>query len=98
MYHIEYTRAADEDLRYFTKREQKIIRTGIKEQLLYQPTVITTNRFPREDRSDKIADWELRVGDYRVYYNVQEAVKIVRIERITEKHGQFNLFRGRKQR
>ena len=94
MYHIEYTREADEDLRYFTKHEQKIIRTGIKEQLLYQPTVQTGNRFRRDPPT--IADWELRIGVYRVYYSVEESVRIVQIEHVGEKPNNEVKFRGRK--
>ena len=94
MYTIEFTPAAREDLRHFKKYEQNIIIEAIETQLLYQPTIETTNRFRRHP--PEIADWELRVGDYRVFYNVEESVQIVRVERVGEKPNNELYFRGRK--
>ena len=98
MYAIEYTREAAQDLKWFKKHEQAIIIDAINTQLHYEPTLETRNRFPQRDGDSKISDWELRVADFRVYYNVDEQVRIVRIERITEKRNNWNLFRGRKER
>jgi len=39
-------------------------------QLLHEPTTPTRNRKPM--RPNPVAPWELRVGDLRVYYQVQE--------------------------
>jgi mRNA-degrading endonuclease RelE of RelBE toxin-antitoxin system len=94
MYEIEFTKVALEDLRYFKKFEQNIILDAIQTQLLYEPTVETTNRFQREPPD--IAEWELRIGVYRVFYDVEERVKIVRIEGIGEKPNNAVLFRGRR--
>ena len=68
MYQIEFTPMARQDLRYFKKYEQNIIIDVIETQLLYEPTVETTNRFPRNPV--EIAEWELRTGNFRVFYNV----------------------------
>ena len=46
----------------------------------------------------KLADWELRIGIYRVYYNVDEAAQIVSIERIGEKPNNIVFFGGQRQR
>lgn len=43
---------------------------GVDEQLAHQPTVETRNRKPM--RPNPLAPWELRIGDLRVYYDVQE--------------------------
>lgn len=94
MYTIEITPTAREDIRYFKKYEQNIIIEAIETQLTYQPTVETTNRFHRNP--PEIADWELRVGDFRILYNVEEAVQIVSIERIGEKPNNELYFRGKK--
>lgn len=40
------------------------------EQLKHQPTVETRNRKPM--RPNPIAPWELRIGNLRVYYDVEE--------------------------
>lgn len=94
MYDIEYSIDAEEDLKYFKKYEQRIILTGIEEQLSYEPTIVTTNRFPRNPPD--IASWELRISPFRVYYNVDESVYIVNIERIGEKPNNEIYFRGRR--
>ena len=94
MYQIEFTPMARQDLRYFKKYEQNIIIDAIETQLPYEPTVATTNRFPRNPV--EIAEWELRAGDFRVFYNVDEQVLIVSIERIGEKPNNRLFFRGKK--
>ena len=94
MYTIEITPTGREDMRYFRKYEQNIIIEAIETQLPYQPTVETTNRFRRNP--PEIADWELRVGDFRVLYNVEESVQIVSIERVGEKPNNELYFREKK--
>jgi len=42
----------------------------VDKQLIHQPTVETRNRKPM--RPNPIAPWELRIGDLRVYYDVEE--------------------------
>jgi hypothetical protein len=81
-------------LRYFKKYEQNIIIEAIEVQLTYEPMVETTNRFHRTP--PYLADWELRVGDFWVFYEIEEIVKIVRIERIGEKPNNQLYFRGKK--
>ncbi|KKJ00699.1 type II toxin-antitoxin system RelE family toxin [Prochlorothrix hollandica] len=93
MYQITYTQAALEDLQWFRKQEQATILDGIDANLQYEPTRTTRNRKPM--RTNPIATWELRLGDFRVLYNVGEAVSIVEIQRIGEKRGSQFLFRGK---
>ena len=94
MYDIEYTEDALEDLQWFRKNEQKIIIDGIERQLRYEPTVETRNR--KHMRLNATAEWELRIGDFRVLYNVDGQVRIVDIQRIGEKRGNAFFFKGRK--
>lgn len=94
MYQIEFTPIARQDLRYFKRYEQNIIIDAIETQLSYEPTLETANRFPRNPV--EIAEWELRVGDFRVFYNVDEHVLIVSVERIGEKPNNRLFFRGKK--
>lgn len=85
MYEIEFTQEALGDLISFRKFEQQKIVAGIDSQLTYQPTVETRNRFRM--RPNEVAEWELRIEKYRIFYNVEEVVKIVRIEVIGLKIG-----------
>ncbi|MFO7033313.1 addiction module toxin RelE [Limnospira fusiformis CCALA 023] len=43
---------------------------GISQQLTSQPTVETRNR--KLMRPNPLASWELRIGQLRVYYDVEE--------------------------
>ncbi len=47
-----------------------IVLDTVDEQLMYQPTVETKNRKPM--RPNPLAPWELRIGDLRVYYDVED--------------------------
>ena len=92
MYEIDFTQTALNDLRYFRKYEQTIILEAIHTQLTYEPTMATENRFRRDP--PEISDWELRVGMFRVLYDADDTVKIVRIERIGDKPNNTLRFRG----
>lgn len=92
MYQVEFTPEAAKDLRYFRKFEQNIIINGVQTQLIYEPTAETKNRFRRNPPD--IAEWELRIGAFRVFYNVDETVLIVSIERIGFKPNNVVSFHG----
>ncbi len=93
MYQVEFTPEAVEDLHYFRKFEQNVIINGVQTQLIHEPTVETKNRFRRNPPD--IAEWELRIGAFRVFYNVDETVQIVSIERIGFKPNNVVSFRRR---
>ncbi|UBF28127.1 addiction module toxin RelE [Kovacikia minuta CCNUW1] len=70
VYRIEYSFDAEEHLTFLTVRQQAIILNAVDEQLMYQPTIETKNRKPM--RPNLLSLWELRIGDLRVYYDVEE--------------------------
>jgi mRNA-degrading endonuclease RelE of RelBE toxin-antitoxin system len=84
-YRIALSRNSLSHFQDFTAREQRIIRTAMTEQLSYEPTVSTRNR--KQMRPNSLAVWELRIGDFRVYYDVDEAEAIVDIRAIGIKAG-----------
>ena len=55
---------------HFSKRDQSLILDTLPRQLGHQPTVETRNC--KRLVANPIAPWELRVGRYRVYFEVQE--------------------------
>ena len=59
--------------------------TGIETQLRYAPTIETRNR--KRLRPNDAAEWELRIGKYRVFYDVDDQVRIVKVEAIGYKDG-----------
>jgi mRNA-degrading endonuclease RelE of RelBE toxin-antitoxin system len=69
-YRIEYSPDTDEHLRRLTARQRAIIFDAVDRQLAHQPNVETRNRKPM--RPNPIAPWELRVGNLRVYYDIEE--------------------------
>lgn len=69
-YRIEYSPDVEGHLRALTARQQTTILDTVDKQLAYQPTVETRNRKPM--RPNPVAPWELRVGNLRVYYDVEE--------------------------
>jgi mRNA-degrading endonuclease RelE of RelBE toxin-antitoxin system len=76
-----------EDIRVFDRRR---IVDAIEQQLAHEPTAPTRNRKelpnlePSFDCEPPI--WELRVGDYRVFYDVGEDVVFVRAVRLKAPH------------
>ena len=61
-------------------------------QLAHQPNRQTRNR--KQLRPNQLAEWELRVGDFRVFYDVDSKNATVKIETIGKKQGSTLLIRG----
>lgn len=74
-YRIEYSPGTEEHFRALTVRQQSMILDSVERQLKYQPTVETRNRKPM--RPNPLAPWELRIGDLRVYYDVEDDPELV---------------------
>lgn len=83
-YRIVYTTAADEHLHDLTARQQATVLDTANKQLPHQPTIQTRNR--KLLRANRLAKWELRIGDIRVYYDViEEPEPVVLIRAIGQK-------------
>ena len=94
MYKIEFTPEAVRDLKALKKSEQKEVIDGIETQLKHEPMVETRNR--KKLRPNDVAEWELRIGRFRVFYNVDETVHIVSVEAVGFKVGSQLFIRGEK--
>jgi mRNA-degrading endonuclease RelE of RelBE toxin-antitoxin system len=94
VYHHHFLPPAQEDLKALRKFEQKEILEGIKTQLRSEPTVETRNRKRLEP--NELAEWELRVGKFRIFYNVDKEVLMVYIEAVGVKEGNLLFIRGRR--
>jgi len=92
-YQIEVTQEARDDLSYYTAFKRKIIVSGIREQLTHHPHVETKNRKPLRD--NPLASWELRVGKYRVFYEVNDTVSTVSVVSVGHKEHNVLLIRGK---
>jgi len=69
--------------------ERRPILEAIRQQLTYEPTVTTRNRKLLESLIPSFESvppiWELRIGAYRIFYDVDEAEKIVYIRAVRRK-------------
>ena len=65
------TPSADEDLDWYSAREQKMILDTAEKFLEVDANVETRRR--KRLRPNPIAPWELTIGRYRVFYEVPEA-------------------------
>jgi mRNA-degrading endonuclease RelE of RelBE toxin-antitoxin system len=96
MFEIEFTSEAEQDLKWFRKNEQNVILDAIEAQLLYEPTIETRNL--KRLRPNQKAEWELRVGKFRIFYDVNNQMRIVSIEAIGLKIGSNVFFRGKERK
>ncbi len=92
MYAIEFTPEANEDLKLFRKFEQRQILDEMEHQLKYEPKIVTRNR--KEMSPNDVAGWELRIGKFRVFYNVDEETRTVSIVAVGFKVGSILFIRG----
>jgi mRNA-degrading endonuclease RelE of RelBE toxin-antitoxin system len=69
-YQIEYSPGTEEHLRALTVRQQRVVLDTVDKQLIHQPMAKTRNRKPM--RPNMLATWELRIGNLRVYYDIEE--------------------------
>ena len=68
MFIINFTQTAAGHVRAFTMFQQKIILDAVEEQLRHNPNVETRNR--KRLGKNELSDWELRVQNFRVFYDV----------------------------
>jgi mRNA-degrading endonuclease RelE of RelBE toxin-antitoxin system len=89
MYAIEYAESIDDDLAKLRAYERKQILDNIEKQLTYEPTRETRNRRPLVGLippwEHVEPTWQLRVGKYRVFYDVDEVASVVKIRAIRHK-------------
>lgn len=80
MFQIELTPEALEDLQLLRFYDQRQIIQAIETQLQYQPTQPTRSR--KQLRPNTFAEWELRIDTFRVFYDVDIELLVVKIEAI----------------
>jgi mRNA-degrading endonuclease RelE of RelBE toxin-antitoxin system len=74
-YSIEFSEDAQRHLHQLTARDRAILLDAVEQQLARQPTKVTRKR--KLLRANPLATWELRVGQFRVFYNVEDERFIV---------------------
>ncbi len=69
-FQIRFEDEAVEHLDDLTAREQTTILAEIEKQLVHQPNKHTKHR--KQLRPNPLAKWQLSVGDFRVFYDIDE--------------------------
>ena len=89
MYEIAFETNAVAELAALRAFDGRKILAAIEEQLSNEPTVPTRNRKTLEGVEPSFHAvppvWELRVGDFRVFYDVEEGEKKVVVRAVREK-------------
>lgn len=89
---IEVTEVAKLDMAVYRAADRKIILAGIREQLTHQPEAETKNR--KRLRDNPVATWELRLGRFRVFYEVDAAADLVSVVSVGHKEHNAVWIRG----
>jgi mRNA-degrading endonuclease RelE of RelBE toxin-antitoxin system len=79
-YQIVYSPEAVSHLEALPKSSQVLVLDQVDIQLVHQPTLPTRKR--KLLRPNPIAPWELRLGDVRVFYEVQEQPETVIVKAV----------------
>jgi mRNA-degrading endonuclease RelE of RelBE toxin-antitoxin system len=92
-YGVDFTVEALLDLDSLSRREEALIRASIPAYLVQEPTVRYRKR-KAMDANPLGARWELRLGELRVYYDIDQAAQTVRILRVGRKQRERVYLRG----
>ena len=77
-FEVRLVRSADQDLESYTVREQRIILGAVAEFLEVDADAESKRR--KQLRPNPFAPWELRIGNYRVFYEIREgSVRVLAI-------------------
>jgi mRNA-degrading endonuclease RelE of RelBE toxin-antitoxin system len=88
-YTLDYAEGVAEDLAALRAYERKQILDAIEKHLTYEPTQSTRNKkilvglVPPWNHVDPI--WELRIGEYRIFYDVDTETFCVTVRAIRRK-------------
>lgn len=93
MFEIQFTADAIEDMRWFKKGERKQIIAELESQLGYEPATETRNR--KRLRPNKIAEWELRLERFRVFFDMDPQNRLIKVEAVGYKRGSRLFIHGK---
>jgi mRNA-degrading endonuclease RelE of RelBE toxin-antitoxin system len=92
-FEVRLVHSADGDLDAYTVREQRILLDAISEFLEIDADVPTRRR--KQLRSNPLAPWELRIGNFRLFYEITSE-KVVRVLAVGHKVHNELYIRGRR--
>ena len=74
-YAVEFTAESQGHFLRLSAHEQRTVRDTLATQLRYEPAVATRNRKPLH--ANPYATWELRVGDLRILYDIEDDRRVL---------------------
>jgi mRNA-degrading endonuclease RelE of RelBE toxin-antitoxin system len=82
---IDFTETAADHVRALRKFEQQLVLDAVERQLRHEPATETRNR--KRLGPNELSDWELRVGRFRVFYDIvlEDDQNIVKIKAVGHK-------------
>lgn len=86
-YEIRFAATARRHLRAFSAHRRAVIVDAVELQLSHEPLAEVRNR--KRLRPNPIAPWELRVGNVRVFYDVDEPGVVTILAIGTKRRNQF---------
>ena len=92
-FQICFTPSADADLDYYDVRQQRMIVDSIEKFLQVDANVSSKRR--KQLRLNPLAPWELRIGDFRVFYEITME-NLVRVLAVGHKVHNELFLRGRR--
>ena len=92
-FELNFVQSAIEDLDYYKAREQRIILDAIEGFLCSEADV--PSKRSKQLRANPLAPWELRIGDYRVFYEIKPEGR-VRVLAIGHKAHNELIIRGQR--
>jgi mRNA-degrading endonuclease RelE of RelBE toxin-antitoxin system len=92
MHELLYTDSAREDLRDLPQRSRKLVLDAADRHLLHEPGTTTRNRKPL--RPNSLAEWELRIGNHRIFYDLDADRQVVKVKAVGVKKHNRLLIRG----
>ncbi len=93
MFEVKFTASALDDLDFFKPYEQNRILDAVEQQLPHKP--LTPTRHRKELRPNPLSAWELQVGKYRVFYDVEREEQVVRVKAVGWKEHNQLFIRGK---
>jgi mRNA-degrading endonuclease RelE of RelBE toxin-antitoxin system len=88
MYRIEYAEGVEDELAAIKPFVRRRIMDAADELLAHQPLTRTRNRKPLASPARVPASgpiWELRIGNYRVFYDVDESKSVATVRAVHQK-------------
>lgn len=92
-FEVRFVPSADEDLDHCQAQEQRVIRDAIEKFLEVDAGI--ENKRRKLLRPNPLAPWALRVGDFRVFYEIRDQ-RVVRVLAVGHKVHNVLFIRGRR--